>query len=338
MADARSDRLALTYDSAGLTDGVGAQLQRIYGIYSISRLLGVSYVHTPIGRVDYQGLSALQRNAADASFHAEFNALCRIPSDPLPTNKVRTVALKNISPEIFQQLVAASKAPESGGLPLLVQLRLPYGIADRFPECYEICKQLSPFTRDAGRRLRVALHVRRGELFVVSSDRMLPNSYYVDAAQKVVRTLDALGVDYSIELHTEVADAAFTVRPGDHGIGDRIAVSAAVTPAMSRLEEFDVLPNLVRCINEPAVDCLRKLATADVLVMSHSSFSYVAAILNRSGVVLYHRFWHNPLSSWLTMGDAEPLDEPRFRQRIEGLRSQLATGGAFPEAELNGLR
>src|ERR1700722_2066227 len=34
-------KFVLTYDNTRFTDGVGAQLQRIYGIYSISRLLGV---------------------------------------------------------------------------------------------------------------------------------------------------------------------------------------------------------------------------------------------------------------------------------------------------------
>jgi hypothetical protein len=32
------NKVALTYDSTKLTDGAGAQLQRIYGTYSISRL------------------------------------------------------------------------------------------------------------------------------------------------------------------------------------------------------------------------------------------------------------------------------------------------------------
>ena len=46
---------------------------------------------------------------------------------------------------------------------------------------------------------------------------------------------------------------------------------------------------------------MRSLATADVLVMSRSSFSYVAAILNRDGAVMYHPFWHRAPSSWITV-------------------------------------
>ena len=83
-ADADSSiaaKLVLTYSNTALTDGVGAQLHRIYGIYAISRLLGVPYLHSPLARVGYQGLAALEANAADPAFHHEFNDLFHIRSD-----------------------------------------------------------------------------------------------------------------------------------------------------------------------------------------------------------------------------------------------------------------
>jgi hypothetical protein len=82
---------------------------------------------------------------------------------------------------------------------------------------------------------------------------------------------------------------------------------------MCGLGEFNVLANLVRYINEPAFDCLRKLATADILVMSRSSFSYLAGILNRNGVIMYHPFWHRPLSPWITVGPEGQFDQAKFR-------------------------
>ena len=50
--------LAVTYDQNG-RDGLGSQLQRIYGLYALSRALDLKYVHTPLGHVDYQGLMPL---------------------------------------------------------------------------------------------------------------------------------------------------------------------------------------------------------------------------------------------------------------------------------------
>src|SRR5271156_3784641 len=43
------DNLILTYDNTAATDGVGSQLHKIYGTYSVSRLLGICYFHTPLG-------------------------------------------------------------------------------------------------------------------------------------------------------------------------------------------------------------------------------------------------------------------------------------------------
>ena len=66
--------------------------------------------------------------------------------------------------------------------------------------------------------MRVAIHVRRGELLVLELERMLPNVYYIEVAQNVARVLDALKMDYQMELHTEVPNKEFIVQPNDHGI------------------------------------------------------------------------------------------------------------------------
>ena len=148
---------------------------------------------------------------------------------------------------------------------------------------------------------------------------MLPNAYYIGAAQKVAHVLEALEIDYQIELSTEVPRCEFVVQPHHHAMNGRIHGPLAVSPEMCRLDEFSVLPNLVRCINEPAIECIRKLATADVLVMSRSSFSYLGGILNRHGIVVYHPFWHPAPSSWMSVEPDGQFDEVHLREAVEAL-------------------
>jgi hypothetical protein len=312
-------RLVLTYDNQALTDGVGAQLQRIYGTYAISRLLGVPYVHSPLARVGYQGLAALEENESDPGFHHEFNSLFQIKSDLVRTDDWFNLNLNVLSPAMFHQLLAIVEGDETPGRRYLVQLAAPHGVADRFPDCYEVCKEISPFAASArdGRPLRVAVHVRRGELFVVDSHRMLPNAYYIRVAQTVAQILEALGIDYQIEISTEVPQGEFVVQPHHHGMNGRIHGPVAVSPEMCRLGDFSVLPNLVRCINDRAIDCIRKLATADILVTSRSSFSYLGGILNRNAIVLYHPFWHPAPSSWMPVEPDGQFNEMRFREAVE---------------------
>jgi hypothetical protein len=316
------DKLVLTYDNTGLTDGVGAQLHRIYGIWAISRLFDLPYLHSPLARVDYQGLSALEANASDPTFHFEFNDLCHIDSDAVASDDFFDIKLRNIYPghiRLFPLLVDSGKTL---GKPALVRVVMPHGIADRFPDCYEACKEISPFAspdRD-GRILRVAVHVRRGEqVLYAHSDRPLPNGYFINVAGHVARALETLKIDYQIELWTELPTGKFTVYPDHHGVAGHVTDPALITPDMYRLDDFDALPNLVRCINGKAVDCLRKLATADILIMSRSSFSYVAAVLNRNGIVMYHPFWHRAPSSWMTVQPDGRFDQSALTQAVGAL-------------------
>jgi hypothetical protein len=135
----------------------------------------------------------------------------------------------------------------------------------------------------------------------------------------------ALEINYKMELHTEVPNKEFIVQPNHHGISNRISSPVIVSPQMCRLDEFSVLPNLVLCINETAIECLRNLATADILVMSRSSFSYLGAILNRNGAILYHPFWHQAPSSWLTVDPDGQFDRVGLRRAAETLANR-ATG------------
>jgi hypothetical protein len=51
--------------------------------------------------------------------------------------------------------------------------------------------------------------------------------------------------------------------------------------------------------NEDPWTSVRALEGGDVLVMSHSSFSVMGAIMNPKGIILYHPFWHKPMTRWL---------------------------------------
>jgi len=315
----RHPHIVLTYDNAALTDGVGAQLQRMYGIYAISRLLGTSYLHSPLSRVDYQGLAALEGDGLDPDFHHQFNDLFRIPSDVSPSPDFRELNISDLTGEAFEELVAQADRYAQRRKRTLARVVVPYGIADRFPDCYDVCKDISPFTgspRD-GRALCVAIHVRRGELLVVDSDRMLPNAYYISVAQAIADVLESVGIEYQLEVCTEVPTTDLVIGSAHEGIFDRIGTPAILTPDMCRLDEFSVLRHLTLHLNERAIDCLHRLATADILVMSRSSFSCVGGILNRRGIVMYHPFWHRAPSSWITVDEGGRFDPGRLRATVE---------------------
>jgi hypothetical protein len=81
--------IGLTYANDKLTDGAGAQLQRIYGIYAVARFLRVAYIHSPLKKIGYQGLEALENNASSIGYEEKYNRLINIASDiELPINPI----------------------------------------------------------------------------------------------------------------------------------------------------------------------------------------------------------------------------------------------------------
>lgn len=289
--------VALTYANDRHMDGAGAQLQRIYGIYAISRFLKLPYIHSPLKKIGYQGLSALESNSAAADFEVEYNRVFNIPSDiELPENPViHDTTHADIG--LMRSLQIGAKHNKEFNL---VRILYPYAMTDQHPEMYRHVKAISPFRRTNSGPFRLALHVRRGEHLALSSDRMLPNSYFVSCALRIIEALRKLDISFVCELYTEVPTKAFIVTPQHHGIVERISADVLVDPQMNRLEDFDVIPNLVRFINGDPIETLRRMTTADALVLSRSSYSYVAAILSTKCIVVYHPFWHSPLKEWLT--------------------------------------
>jgi hypothetical protein len=306
--------IALTYANDRHTDGAGAQLQRIYGIYAISRFLQLPYIHSPLKRIGYQGLSALESDSCSAEVESRYNRIFEIGSDIELPKEWSIRETTNADLDFIRRVQIDAK---TSGMFALIRVLYPYSVTDRIPDIYQHVKVISPFHHDRSEVFRLALHVRRGELFVVDSERMLPNSYYVACALQFVNVLRRLDIPFVCELYTEVPSKMFTVTPQHHGVEGRIPGNVTLDPGMNRLEDFDTIPNLVRFVNCDPIETLRRMATADALVLSRSSYSYVSAILNTNCIVVYHPFWHSPLSEWLTSDSSGTVSGPGLLSRLE---------------------
>lgn len=206
--------------------------------------------------------------------------------------------------------------------PVIVKITLPYGITDAHPDCYECCREVSPFSLLPPNRekLRVAVHVRRGEMMVVAANRILSNDYYIQTSLRVSRLLDELGLPHSFEIHIKIPSKEVELKPGENGIETSIKVPQRISPADSRIEEFAVIPNATVLANAEAMDCLSLLSTADVLITSRSSFNYLGGLLGRkNSAILYSPFWHPALPGWISTAADGSFDETAFKARIQAL-------------------
>ena len=70
--------------------------------------------------------------------------------------------------------------------------------------------------------------------------------------------------------------------------------------SQGKLEDFNVLINhdVYYHLNENIIDTFIGMVAANVLVISPSSFSYIAALIS-DGEIYYKPFWHNPRKNWI---------------------------------------
>jgi hypothetical protein len=297
MQEERLTNIALTYANDLLCDGAGSQLHRIYGVYGLARMLNISYYHSPLKKIGYQGMVALEKNENSLELLDRYNQLFHIPSDvELPSEHLQVSCVVGDEKFLADML---RKAKEEKDQFLLIRMVFVTPLTDGYPEVFRYAKERSPFKKRNASIFRIAIHVRLGDLLIAHRDRIIPNFHYVEVAQEVIDMLKEFNIPFICELHTEFPEKPLLVTPQHHGVDDRLKEPMVLVPEQYGLQEFNALPYLEKHFNEDPIKALEALATADLLIMSRSSFSYLAAILNQTGVPVYFPFWHPRLPEWL---------------------------------------
>jgi hypothetical protein len=275
--------VAVTYDQ-NASDGLGSQLQRIYGLYALSRALDLKYVHTPLGQVDYQGLMPLLAGRADPDFAARCNSFFALPSDDFDLDGCERLLVPYPNEKRIEQYRRYAAAV---GRPVLLRAHEPYGYSDRHPEAYLAVRAVSPYRdfRCEG-PIRICIHVRRGDRVLSRDPRLLSNAYYLRTCEAVVNALQKQRVPFAVRLHTEAPSRPYTVYPGLSGMFVDINGPTTLDSAAHSLEEFKALPNLTMVLNVEPREALDDFATADVLILSCSCLGYVGGLLNPRGLVI----------------------------------------------------
>ena len=148
-------------------------------------------------------------------------------------------------------------------------------------------RQKAGFNCERRDRPRAVVHVRRGDISRPEhSHRYLENSHFANLIEKIQRALP--GVEVVVHSESESPES---------------------------FDEFEALGCVVK-LDAPLEDAWQDMATADVLVISKSSFSYVPALFNPN-VVLYTPFWHGKIAEWVdvTVDDCEAVLRNRADQR-----------------------
>lgn len=311
-------QLAVTYDQHGASDGVGAQLQRIYGLYALARTLNIKYVHTPLERVEYQGFISLLTQTPDPAFVERYNRFFTLPSDDFDLASCERVKIHNLDLGTVEHYRAQATTT---GRSILLETLLPFAYTDEYPAAYHALREISPYRqhRPSG-SVRVCIHLRRGDNLPDSRRRWLPNGYYLRVCEQIIVALQHHDAPFSVRLHSELPTRRYVLYPGSPGLYFDLAQPITIDPLDYALEDFDALPNLEMVFNAEPLDAFHDFATADVLILSASSFGYFGGMLNLHGVVVFAPFtWNAPLPGWLVADTQGNLNQDEVAEQIADL-------------------
>ena len=306
---ARFPTSALTYND-DIDDGVGAQLQRIIGIYSLSVKYGIPYVHSGIKNLLITALDPYQTEEELNIFLQRINELFHLPSSDFGSQ--RDSRLKLTSPtKLNLGLIRLRNRLKIGKYRTFV-ISNPYLLLNKDPDAYLLALPQLPIVKAPKKDItNIVVHYRRGSnsfdvLPGESAPRAILNEWYLKVLNKYVAQLKADNKKYHIDVFTDMPkqDIDFPPLTFQRDFwkqlprfeNDMIKIHGEDLSQTTFGDFGDLLT--VHYGGDPIND-LMHMAQADLFIMSRSSFSFVGALLNRNGkIVAPPNFWHKNLSSW----------------------------------------
>lgn len=305
-------KIALTYLNTSKADGVGAQIQRILAIRSLSASLHLGYLHTEINSLAIHPLDSYQNNEEMEVFLLKLNhefwmhnsgenldeALCERQTDTLTFSF------------LFSCVIKAKFLNKQ----ILIRLVEPYPICEYDPNLYQGILHLLPnFVLPPKTGVIVAVHYRRGVGgFVVQQgerlSREIAGNYFAALVKEIINKHK--GSDLKVVVFTDSPTQDVVYEPLDDQNhlwvnSPRFNQGKMYVQGLDVREVFrDVSADIQVLYGGDPLEVIRRLASADHLILSRSSFGYVAAILNNKGRVYFpSQFWHVPMKDWHIVRD-----------------------------------
>ena len=302
--------ITLTYNADENDDGTGAQIQRILGIYSVSRKYGFNYLHTPVKNLLIFPLDSSQDPHEAEKYLKRMNDYFKLPTDDsLQFDKITSKS--TISVGYLRRL----KLQMHFGKPkrILVRVSNPNLIVDTYPDIlrFAVSDLIQPSVMNLMAKVSIILHIRgtvQKDLIIKGEvePRSLPVSYYKDKLRDILALIDA-DLDYEIKVFTDTPKRSLSFEPRPQDIetwnksGHSIVDGKIQVDGLDLEKDFQDFGSEIEFIygGDP-LDAIIQMSRADYFVMSRSSFSYIAAILNPNGIIYCPpKFWNSPLANWI---------------------------------------
>ena len=296
-----------------MKDGVGAQAQRLLAIYSLAKSLGVGYSHSPIEDVAVHPLDPYKSEQEYSSFLVRLNEYFSLPNMEISNKRelIRITFAELSQRRLLKQLLISIFS----GNRFEIATVNPYLLVDLHPKIYEFARKDLISNKDSIREKEttdsklVGVHYRQGVGgFVIQNGEKFPRQLEIDYFMKAINlslpksNFGKIGLRVfsdapsSNTVFSPPADQMYLWQGTPRFVDGSIEVIAADLSAFGEIPGVDV--EFMR--GGDALDAIVQMRSMDVLILSKSSLSYVAAILAKNQEVIYPRgFWHPKLPHWI---------------------------------------
>lgn len=287
--------LYITYDATKHQDGAGAQLLRIVSAYLLSRYYNIGYIHTPLATISNFGLSYLEQKKEDTAQIERYNTLINFQSDIDRSDIHETIHLNSVNDTIIHDYKQQTMDKH-----VLLNVVYPIFGINNNPSILNATNHihLNWLTNMATKpKIHIGIHIRRGDILLIEKEiRYLPNSYYINIMKELQLILSNIPFEFHIYTENVSKPILFT----SDFRSDLNGVHAVLEP--ETYEEFNEFTNIVWHINTDPIDTFIELCNSDILVISKSAYSYLAAVLTKQAIVIYPpKSHHPPKHTWIDM-------------------------------------
>jgi len=284
--------LSITYDNCALQDGAGAQLQRIIGIYAISKFFRIDYIHSPLKEVLVHPNDGVGSDSEYSSLLKELNELVKFDSSRREFSIDEEVYVNHLGTKQFLFFLLRYKFSAKHLNLVVLQ---PYHLLNRIPRILARFKKYYDWGIDLEEKL-VCVHVRQSgpdSSFILKGEmqsRNLPLEYYLEKIGSLRRTMsDKEFNSLKILLVTDEPQEDFKFNPYQgqekvwNSAGYLFQPEGIYFRAGSTVSEIKKhFPNSeVQHGGSPA-RAIKTLASGEYLIMSRSSLSNVARLISRT--------------------------------------------------------
>ena len=306
--------IVLTYLNTSKMDGVGAQIQRILAIRSLAKSLNLGYLHTEINSLAIHPLDSYQNLDEMKVFLHKLNHEFRMQSTE--EYLVENLRERQTDTLTFSFLFSCILGAKFSRKQTLIRLVEPYPISEYDPDLYQGIRRFLPnFVSPLKTGASVAVHYRRGVGgFAIQRgeriSREIAGNYFAAIAKEVIDAHRIPDLQLKIFTDSPTEDVVFTPPNVQFDLwtnSPSFSEGAMHVLGLNVQDYFkDISADVEVFYGGDPLEVIKSLSAADHLILSRSSFGYVAAILNDGGKVYFpSQFWHTPMKGWRVIKESE---------------------------------